>query len=255
VEVDPCGASERVARPPVCRVFWIVAEWHAGAAVAAAPRPAARPFEAAAGAAATSPDTAHTAAAAAGSAVNRLNDMGASSSARRMRARSSDKDERAPRIVAADAHSGAEAAAHALYALSAEDGHGSRECPPTNAAPTSMLTGWSRARCGAGRTAPTLPVISSANSSHLNTTDYQLAVTSCTLSSQNPLVTADRHRGSSMSAQAASHKVLTVSRMLLRAEGTGGQNQKLPRPSPPGKPCQSPDLPWCSFPASSTART
>ena len=63
------------------------------------------------------------------------------------------------------------------------------------------------------------------------------------------------HRGSSMSAQAASHKVLTVTRMLLRAEGTGGQNQKLPLPSSPGKPCQSPGMPSCSFPASSTART
>ena len=34
-----------------------------------------------------------------------------------------------------------------------------------------------------------------------------------------------------MSAQAASHNVLTINRMLLRAEGTGGQNQKLPLPS------------------------
>jgi hypothetical protein len=32
VEVDPCGASERIVRPPVCRVFWIVAEWHAALA-------------------------------------------------------------------------------------------------------------------------------------------------------------------------------------------------------------------------------
>jgi hypothetical protein len=37
---------------------------------------------------------------------------------------------------------------------------------------------------------------------------------------------SDCHRGSWMSAQAASHSVLTVTRMLLRAEGTGGQNQK-----------------------------
>jgi hypothetical protein len=39
------------------------------------------------------------------------------------------------------------------------------------------------------------------------------------------------HRGSSISAQAASHNVLTVTRMLLRARVTGGQNQKLPLPS------------------------
>lgn len=32
VEVDPGGASERVVRPPVCRVFWIVAGWHAALA-------------------------------------------------------------------------------------------------------------------------------------------------------------------------------------------------------------------------------
>ena len=63
------------------------------------------------------------------------------------------------------------------------------------------------------------------------------------------------HRGNSMSAQAASHNVLTVTRMLFRPEGTGGQNQKLPLPSSPGKPCQSPGMPSCSFPASSTART
>ena len=41
-----------------------------------------------------------------------------------------------------------------------------------------------------------------------------------------------------MSAQPASHNVLTVTRMLLRAEGTGGQNQKVPLPSHPGKPRQ-----------------
>jgi hypothetical protein len=46
-----------------------------------------------------------------------------------------------------------------------------------------------------------------------------------------------------MSAQAASHNVFTVTRMLFRAEGTGGQNQKLPLPSSPGKPCQSPGMP------------
>jgi hypothetical protein len=63
------------------------------------------------------------------------------------------------------------------------------------------------------------------------------------------------HRGSSMSAQAASHNVLTVTRMLFRAEDTGGQNQKLPLPSSPGKPRQSPGMPSCSSPASSTART
>jgi hypothetical protein len=57
-----------------------------------------------------------------------------------------------------------------------------------------------------------------------------------------------------MSAQAASHNVLTVTRMLFRAEGTGGQNQKLPWPSLPGKLCQSPGIPSCSFPASSMAR-
>ena len=63
------------------------------------------------------------------------------------------------------------------------------------------------------------------------------------------------HRGNSMSAQAASHNVLTVTRRLFRPEGTGGQNQKVPLPSSPGKPCQSPGMPSCSFPASSTART
>src|SRR4029079_11549944 len=63
------------------------------------------------------------------------------------------------------------------------------------------------------------------------------------------------HRGSSISAQAASHNVLTVTRRLFRAEATGGQNQKLPLPSSPGKPCQSPGMPSCSSPASSTART
>jgi hypothetical protein len=41
-----------------------------------------------------------------------------------------------------------------------------------------------------------------------------------------------------MSAQAASHNVLTVTRIALRAGGTGGQNQKLPLPSWPGKPRQ-----------------
>jgi len=41
-------------------------------------------------------------------------------------------------------------------------------------------------------------------------------------------------RRSAMSAQAASHRVLTVSRMLIRVASTGGQNQKLPLPSPPG---------------------
>lgn len=38
------------------------------------------------------------------------------------------------------------------------------------------------------------------------------------------------HRGKSISAQAASHKVLTVTRMLLQAGFTGGQSQKLPLP-------------------------
>jgi|SRR6185312_2395398 hypothetical protein len=36
---------------------------------------------------------------------------------------------------------------------------------------------WSRARCSAGCAGPTLPVITSANSSHLNMTCYQLSVT------------------------------------------------------------------------------
>jgi hypothetical protein len=69
------------------------------------------------------------------------------------------------------------------------------------------------------------------------------------------IVHSNYHRGNSMSAQAASHNVLTVTRMLFRPEGTGGQNQKVPLPSPPGKPRQSPGMPSCSFPASSTART
>ena len=63
------------------------------------------------------------------------------------------------------------------------------------------------------------------------------------------------YRGNSSSAQAASHNVLTVTRMRLRAVGTGGQKKKLPVPSSPGKPRQSPGTPVCSFPASSVART
>jgi hypothetical protein len=50
-------------------------------------------------------------------------------------------------------------------------------------------------------------------------------------------------RGSSRSAQAASHNVLTVTRMLLRAVPTGGQNQKVPLPSCAGAPRQSPGMP------------
>src|ERR1700741_4253841 len=50
------------------------------------------------------------------------------------------------------------------------------------------------------------------------------------------------YRGSSSSAQAASHNVLTVTRMLLRAVGTGGQKKKLPVPSFPGEPRQSPGM-------------
>jgi hypothetical protein len=33
VEVDPCLAAERVIRPSVGRVAWIVAEWHAALGV------------------------------------------------------------------------------------------------------------------------------------------------------------------------------------------------------------------------------
>jgi hypothetical protein len=50
-------------------------------------------------------------------------------------------------------------------------------------------------------------------------------------------------RGSSRSAQAASHNVLTVTRMLLRAAPTGGQNQKVPLPSWPRPPRKSPGMP------------
>ena len=53
----------------------------------------------------------------------------------------------------------------------------------------------------------------------------------------------------------ASRGPVVVTRRLFRAEATGGQNQKLPLPSSPGKPRQSPGMPSCSFPASSTART
>ncbi len=56
------------------------------------------------------------------------------------------------------------------------------------------------------------------------------------------------HRGSSSSAQAASHNVLTVTRRRLRAMGTGGQKKKLPVPSFPGKPRQSPGMPVYSCP-------
>ena len=38
-------------------------------------------------------------------------------------------------------------------------------------------------------------------------------------------------RGNSISAQAASHGVLTLTRMFLRSWGTGGQSQKLPDPA------------------------
>jgi hypothetical protein len=74
---------------------------------------------------------------------------------------------------------------------------------------------------------------------------------------RNQMQPGDRlpNRGNSSSAQAASHNVLTVTRMRLRAVGTGGQKKKLPVPSFPGKPRQSPGMPVCSFPASSVALT
>ena len=57
----------------------------------------------------------------------------------------------------------------------------------------------------------------------------------------------------SSSAQAASHSVLTVTRIRFAAGGTGGQNQKPQLPS--GDPPPLPGMPRCSAPVSSVART
>jgi hypothetical protein len=57
----------------------------------------------------------------------------------------------------------------------------------------------------------------------------------------------------SMSAQAASHKVLTVTRSCLACGPTGGENQKATLPSCPGDPLPWPSSPSCSAPVSSTA--
>ena len=55
------------------------------------------------------------------------------------------------------------------------------------------------------------------------------------------------------SAQTASHRVLTITRIRLAAIGTGGQNQK--RKLASGDPPPLLRMPRCSPPASSTART
>ena len=59
--------------------------------------------------------------------------------------------------------------------------------------------------------------------------------------------------GISSSAQAASHSVLTVTRIRFAAGGTGGQNQNSWLPS--GLPPPSPGMARCSAPVSSVART
>ncbi len=58
-----------------------------------------------------------------------------------------------------------------------------------------------------------------------------------------------------MSAQAASQRVLTVTRSCLACRPTGGQNQKAPLPSSAGDWLASPGIPSCSAPVSSTAVT
>jgi len=63
----------------------------------------------------------------------------------------------------------------------------------------------------------------------------------------------DNRPGMFSSAQAASHRVLTITRIRLAAKGTGGQNQKPKLAS--GDPPPLPRMPRYLCPASSTART
>lgn len=58
-----------------------------------------------------------------------------------------------------------------------------------------------------------------------------------------------------MSAHAASHRVLTITRMRFIAGAIGGQNHKLPLPSSDWEPCQLPGMPSCAARVSSMART
>lgn len=55
------------------------------------------------------------------------------------------------------------------------------------------------------------------------------------------------------SAQAASHSVLTITRIRFASAATGGQNENSKLPS--GAPPPLPRTPSCSAPVSSTART